>query len=727
MPRIVAEALVAVPDPLTTTLTWPVGSEALSVAAGLAQAAPPAPSIAGDAAWLRVEQRATARRVVGVIQRHGGALLADPVGSGKTFVALAVAAALREEAPVAVIAPAPLLSQWDRRAESCAIPVEILSHVSVSRGRLPDPATRIVLIDESHHFRHPETRRYEHLAPFLVGRRVLCITATPVVNRLEDLAHQLLLGVRDDALRSAGTLSLRLSLRAGQAPPALGELVVASPPADAMPQRRERTTRWEGTVDPEAPAWLPELDALALSTRGPIAALVRCVLLGAAASSPAALRAALGRYAMLLRHGEDARRAGRPVDRALIRRFTAEAPEQLLLWELMPTDVGPASLPLEDLARVERLRAAIDLSAPDAKALTLAGLIADGTPTLVFANAVATIPYLRDRLVDATPAWITGTRAGWRHVPVPREQVLDWFRPGAPEVSPRVLLASDVAAEGLDLQRAARVVHYDLPWTAMRLAQREGRSRRLGGTHTEIEVIRMDPPGWLERRLRIGVTLQRKSLLGRRAGLEGDESPWRWRHDLGAAWGSLPGCEGIAAVEDDRPALLIGVRVETDGTPVGVTTLALIDAQGGWAETPERICERLEQVRSSPPISLPAREWDRWREQIVPFVRTVLRRATESAWASGPQAPAVRVMVGRIQALARCAARERDATALGRAESLLAFATRGHTAGESHLITEMLALDDAALLRTEHDPQGTGAVAGIRTVRIVGAVAFSPR
>ena len=38
-----------------------------------------------------------ARRAVAAIRRYGGALLADPVGTGKTYVALAVAAALNAD------------------------------------------------------------------------------------------------------------------------------------------------------------------------------------------------------------------------------------------------------------------------------------------------------------------------------------------------------------------------------------------------------------------------------------------------------------------------------------------------------------------------------------------------------------------------------------------------------------------------------------------------------
>ena len=720
-----AEALVPVLEPLTTALAWPPRGALTAVAAALAQAAPPAPDDDGDAPWLRADQRLTARRLVGTMKRHGGALLADPVGSGKTFVALAVARALRGESPVAVVVPAPLVPQWRRRAEECGVPVEVISHTAVSRGRSPDPGTSLVVIDESHHFRHPDTRRYAHLSRFLVGRRVLCVTATPVVNRLEDLADQLLLGVRDDALRGGGTISLRRALRNGESIPTLGELVVATPTPTLMPVRNERETRWDGAQHPDTPSWVSALDRLMLSPRGAIAALVRCVLLSAAASSPAALRAALGRYALLLRHAGEAQRAGMPIDRRMIRQFTAEAPEQLLLWELLPVVAGGSPLPLDDLEGVERLRATIDLTDPDPKAATLSRLLSDGTPTLVFANAVATVPYLRDRLIGVAPAWITGVRAGWRHIHVPREQVLDWFRPGAPEVSPWVLLSSDVAAEGLDLQRAARVVHYDLPWTPMRLAQREGRSRRLGGHHTEVEVITLRPPPWLERRLRIGATLQRKALLGRRVGLEGDDSPWRWRHDLAAEWASGVGTWGVAAMSGEREELLVGLQVGPDDMGAWPTALVIIDADGGWTESGLAVGAFLTRVRSGSPTKLEYADQERWRARIAPFARVLLRRVTESAWAGGPQTPESRALIARAQAFVGQAGRARDATALRRAEELLQFAARGHTAGEELLVEELVAADDPTLARQEIGPLTTGA--GIRTIKVLGAIAVAPR
>ena len=50
-----------------------------------------------------------------------------------------------------------------------------------------------------------------------------------------------------------------------------------------------------------------------------------------------------------------------------------------------------------------------------------------------------------------------------------------------PESRVRVLVATDAASEGLNLQRTARyLLHYDLPWNPSRLEQRNGRLDRYG-------------------------------------------------------------------------------------------------------------------------------------------------------------------------------------------------------------------------------------------------------
>ena len=45
-----------------------------------------------------------------------------------------------------------------------------------------------------------------------------------------------------------------------------------------------------------------------------------------------------------------------------------------------------------------------------------------------------------------------------------------------------MLLATDAAGEGINLQRAHLLVNYDLPWNPNRLEQRFGRIHRIGQT-----------------------------------------------------------------------------------------------------------------------------------------------------------------------------------------------------------------------------------------------------
>src|SRR6476660_6004853 len=92
-PALVAEALVAVREPLLTVLRPGSPAPAPHVASALARSL--GPLEAGDVApeWLWPEQVGSYRRALAAVRCYGGALPADPVGTGKTYVALAVAAA----------------------------------------------------------------------------------------------------------------------------------------------------------------------------------------------------------------------------------------------------------------------------------------------------------------------------------------------------------------------------------------------------------------------------------------------------------------------------------------------------------------------------------------------------------------------------------------------------------------------------------------------------------
>jgi hypothetical protein len=175
------------------------------------------------------------------VGRYHGAVLADPVGSGKTYVALAVAAAFNGPAPTACVVPATLMAQWESAGGKLGIRLVVGSHEQASRGRLPQDTRGLVIVDESHHYRNRLTRRYGHMASWLSNRPALLVTATPIVNRLSDLANQLNLAVRDNALAPEGITSLRALMDSGYSHPALGQVVVENEAqVDARPRRSSR-------------------------------------------------------------------------------------------------------------------------------------------------------------------------------------------------------------------------------------------------------------------------------------------------------------------------------------------------------------------------------------------------------------------------------------------------------------------------------------------------------
>ena len=131
---------------------------------------------------LRPVQRRTLVDVRAALDEFGGALLADPPGTGKTVLALAAAHGARR---VVVFAPSTLRTQWIAAAERAEVPITFMSIEALSRSA-PRSAADFVIIDEAHHLRTPTTRRYAHAAAACVNALVLLLSATPLVNRASD-------------------------------------------------------------------------------------------------------------------------------------------------------------------------------------------------------------------------------------------------------------------------------------------------------------------------------------------------------------------------------------------------------------------------------------------------------------------------------------------------------------------------------------------------------------
>lgn len=188
--------------------------------------------------------------VVGAIDklaRFGGCIIADSVGLGKTFEALAVIkyAELRNDR-VLVLAPKRLRDNWtlykanDKRNVLAAdrFNYDVLNHTDLSRdgGTSGDIDLShvnwgnydLVVIDESHNFRNKKSprqgteTRYDRLMRKIIKEgvktRVLMLSATPVNNRLADLKNQIAFVTEGDdtALVEHGIESIEQTTRKAQ-------------------------------------------------------------------------------------------------------------------------------------------------------------------------------------------------------------------------------------------------------------------------------------------------------------------------------------------------------------------------------------------------------------------------------------------------------------------------------------------------------------------------------
>ena len=82
------------------------------------------------------------------------------------------------------------------------------------------------------------------------------------------------------------------------------------------------------------------------------------------------------------------------------------------------------------------------------------------------------------------------------------------------EVSPdqefEILIATDVLSEGQNLQDAAIVVNFDLPWAIIRLIQRAGRVDRIGQKADEIRCHTFLPAEGVERIIRLRARVRQR-------------------------------------------------------------------------------------------------------------------------------------------------------------------------------------------------------------------------
>lgn len=749
-PRILSEQLVPVPEPLTVALepgreapprgVVQTAARALLDGTTLGRVAPWPP-------WLAPHQLPAAERLTSMVARYGGALLADEVGLGKSYVALAIA--LERKEPFALVVPAVLAPQWRALLERFGVHnVPILSHESLSTpGHRPLPALAVpyglFVIDEAHRFRNPETQRYRALARLVVGARVLLLTATPVHNRIADLFHLLRLFLRDHAFAALGVPSLHRASADGEVTGVAARVVVARSRARiragyrggpiAMTFPRLASTETVRSAPAPDEVLEPLIAGIGrLCSGGAAAPLLRLMLLRRLSSSLPAFRASLLRHDAYLDMAARAAAEGRGLSprefQACFPR-AAESDVQLVLFPLLVD--APAGREFDhDRTTVAELRSVLGrLPACDPKVDALRSVLGKSGKTIVFTDAQHTARYLLHQMKNQRAAAVYGTAGRFAAGVGSRTEVLRAFAPRAAGVTAipaavrtDVLIATDLLSEGLNLQDAECVVHYDLPWSPARLAQRVGRIDRLGSPHQSISTVTFLPPAPLARALAIEERLAAKVGAQVVAGTHGQLD---WCDRLASLISSAPGAPigACAAVTADRPATVLVVRI---GDCVEAIVVEDQVARAGAAAATRMLVDSW-TARSVP---LDQEALRRAIHAAVPLIRARLAALQDARWRASDRDRFARRLIPWVLSAGRRAARRGNAEQLRALDGLVSRLALGMTAGEELLLDDLLgdekALSVADMLAWHQRLPPALATESSANIQLVAAVVMTP-
>jgi superfamily II DNA or RNA helicase len=429
----------------------------------------------------------------------------------------------------------------------------------------------LVVVDEAHkmsaHFfgyEVKETKRYR-LGRLLgnLSRHLLLMTATPHSGKPEDF--QLFMALIDqDRFEGRPRKGAKLLDAQGLMRRMVKEELLTFEGKPLFPERRAYTVGYplspeEALLYTQVTEYVREemnradrLKAEGEGRRGNVVGFALTVLQRRLASSPEAIFQSLRRRRERLESRLSEERLGRRAGEAafdLTAGLEAPDPEDIdelpdsELEELEEEVVDQASAAktiaeleaeIATLRDLETLAARVRSSGTDAKWTELATLLQnpevemfDETgkrrKLIVFTEHRDTLNYLAERIrtLVGKPETVVTIHGGLRREL--RREAQEAFRQD-PDVA--ILVATDAAGEGVNLQRAHLLVNYDLPWNPNRIEQRFGRIHRIGQTevcHMWNLVASETREGEVFLRLLTKLEEMAKSLGGRVFDVLGDE------------------------------------------------------------------------------------------------------------------------------------------------------------------------------------------------------------
>ncbi|HDT12301.1 MAG TPA: hypothetical protein ENO01_01445 [Candidatus Marinimicrobia bacterium] len=130
------------------------------------------------------------------VNQYSAVFISDVVGLGKTYIGAGLLKQLNRRA--LIISPPGLVPMWEEFLEKFEVDGKVVSRGLIRNGVYNKESCLwqyqeryVVLIDESHHLRNNDTMLYREVQPFLAGKKVILLTATPQNTSVWNIYNQI--------------------------------------------------------------------------------------------------------------------------------------------------------------------------------------------------------------------------------------------------------------------------------------------------------------------------------------------------------------------------------------------------------------------------------------------------------------------------------------------------------------------------------------------------------
>lgn len=503
-------------------------------------------------------QEVAVKRGYKILNKYGGVIIADAVGLGKTFIAKGIIEQIQSIGKkILIICPASLKILWEQETNELNVKKEIISQESVGREGLANVDMDnfdYVFIDEAHSFRNITTNRYTSLIKEIVGKKVVLLTATPINNSVYDLYNLLSLFLKDDVFKkSFGIASLKnvfkdFANKQNDVSKILSETMIRRSKKYVQmyysqndksgfnikfPTRILDTINYKlgdiynGNIFEQIGNLIENINLPILSEYETTEiqeiynkALVKTLLLKRFESSIEAFKISIRKQLKYCDLMLESIKNGKVFYKRDIAGFNEENLEYELIKPIQK-DINNVNFDREEFVRYlndDRISFELILNllvntdeTNDNKLKALNGLLTENPnrKILIFSQYKDTTRYLHRALQNLGYKDIEEIDSNNSNEQR-KVQIVSQFSPKSNKENYnnrlreiKILIATDILAEGQNLQDADTIINYDLPWNPVRIIQRQGRIDRLNSEHDYIYVYNFIPDDKLDEILKL--------------------------------------------------------------------------------------------------------------------------------------------------------------------------------------------------------------------------------